>query len=449
MRENIPISKLIVNPKNYRFDPVSNQSQAIDLMIEEKGNEILVLAKHIYEKGLDKAKDLRVFEKNSESFILLDGNRRITAIKCLENPLIIKDEHLRSKFEIILKGVGFIPEKVNCFVYTNEKEAAEWIRLDHTGRNGGIGQDSWGAAEVDRFEEKFGGKKSAATQLFDFYKEKTKSKITAKEVKISTINRIISNPEARSYIGINIDKGIVSWTTDEKEVIARLTTLFDKIIKDDVAVGEVYKASQSIQFVKDLFGSRPQEKKKGEIKLTKKVENEIPKCFVIMPLAGLESVYLTIQNAWKNVFGKNAKVNHQKDDKRKGGKDLMENKIFKNISKSSAVVGVLSMGEKEKVLFNSISEEDRDDVFKKCFPFNVNVILEAGYALKCLDNKSILKDCFFIADNSDKYNIHKFLIDHCFDLGHRDIIPYSESDLKKLEQELTEYFKTFKEENKL
>ena len=40
MRKIININELIVNPDNYRFDPVETQNQAIDLMLDEKGSEI-------------------------------------------------------------------------------------------------------------------------------------------------------------------------------------------------------------------------------------------------------------------------------------------------------------------------------------------------------------------------------------------------------------------------
>lgn len=80
MKKIIHYSKLVVNPENYRFDPVENQEEAIDLILEEKGSEILNLAKHILENGLDEAKDLRVLETNPEVYRVLDGNRRVTAL---------------------------------------------------------------------------------------------------------------------------------------------------------------------------------------------------------------------------------------------------------------------------------------------------------------------------------------------------------------------------------
>src|SRR3989344_2436517 len=156
MKKDIDIEKLIVNHENYRFDPVDKPGEAVDLMLEEKGEEIFNLAKHIFENGLDSAKDTRVFEIKKDLFIVLDGNRRVTAIKCMHDPALVKDGVLRNRFLTLIKGQGHIPDKVNCHVYANEKDAAEWIKLDHTGKNNGVGQDPWEPAGKDRFDYKFG-----------------------------------------------------------------------------------------------------------------------------------------------------------------------------------------------------------------------------------------------------------------------------------------------------
>jgi len=257
MRKEIEIEKLIVNHENYRFDSVDNQSEAIDLMLEVKGEEILVLARHILEYGLDRAKDLRVLEIKKNLFLVLDGNRRITAIKCLNDPSLVKDQILRNKFLKIIKEYKNIPNKVSCFIYANEKEASEWIKLDHTGKNSGVGQDDWDPAGKERFDYKFNGKISPAMQIINLLQDETKEHINTKTLKISTINRILSNPESRSYLGIGIKNSQIVLVAKKKDVIDRLNILFDKIIVDDIAVKEVYHTDDSIKFMQNLFNTKP------------------------------------------------------------------------------------------------------------------------------------------------------------------------------------------------
>ena len=259
MKKRIHYSKLIVNPENYRFDPVENQEEAIDLMLEEKGSEIVNLAKHILEHGLDEAKDFRVLEVDSEEYLVLDGNRRTVAIKCLHDQAWIKDEKTKKAFQNLLKIKKNAPTNIQSFVYDEEESAAEWIKLDHTGKNEGVGQDSWGSAEKDRFAFKFEGKISVAMQAVSVVEKALDKKIDTKKLKVSTINRIMSNPESRSYLGVDVSRGKLIFTADKKESYGRLDKLFEKVIKDNVTVGRVYHTPQTIDFMKELFGDKPKD----------------------------------------------------------------------------------------------------------------------------------------------------------------------------------------------
>lgn len=266
MKQIINYKNLIVNPENYRFDPVSNQEEAINLMIKEKGKDILNLAKHIVDNGLDNAKDFRVLKKRESNYIVLDGNRRVTAIKCLHNPSLIRDEKLKNSFILLIKGKKIV-EEVSCFVYKNEIDAAQWIKLDHTGKNDGAGQDSWGAPEKDRFSYKFEGKISPAMQMVDILEKDSGVKIDTSKLKVSTINRILSNPESRSILGIDVKKGTIEFVDKKSDVIKNTSKLFDKVIKEDVKVDEVYSKEKSIAFMNDLFSEK---NKKSETELIDK-----------------------------------------------------------------------------------------------------------------------------------------------------------------------------------
>lgn len=287
MRKIIEIEKLIVNPKNYRFDPVETQAEAIDLMLDEKGEELVNLAKHILENGLDEAKNFRVIEVKKELYKVLEGNRRITAIKCLNNPSLIKGDSLRNKFSKIMedakKNEKTFPTQVHCFVYDTEEEASKWIKLDHTGKNDGAGLDPWGMAEKNRFDYDFGGKLNPAMQAVDLYEKETKSKIDdPNELKLSTINRILSNPEARSYLGLGMVNEEIYPVTPTKEVVTRLDKLFNKMIIDDVQVSELYNADLIVKFMKKLFGEKPK-LSKGKVILTQKKGKEKNKLKKVFP----------------------------------------------------------------------------------------------------------------------------------------------------------------------
>ncbi|NQT67445.1 MAG: hypothetical protein HQ569_07720 [Actinobacteria bacterium] len=256
MKDFIDINKLIVNPENYRFDPVENEEKAIDIMIKRKGVEILNLGKHIAEYGLDEAKSIRVLEVNKK-FLVLDGNRRITALKCLHSPNIIKDSKIRKCFqELSRKYKNSLLKKVNCYVYPNEYSSSMWIKLEHTGKNNGIGQDQWGAPEKERFDQKFGGKVTLAMQAIDFLRDNN-TEINSDKLKISTINRLFSDPNVRDYIGIDQSEGNLRLKASEKEVVDRLKTVFKKVEDENIKVKKVYDKEDRKIFIEELFEDKP------------------------------------------------------------------------------------------------------------------------------------------------------------------------------------------------
>ena len=163
--------------------------------------------------------------------------------------------------------------------------AAKWIKLDHTGKNKGVGLDPWGTAEQERFSYKFEKKISPTMKVINLFEHETKSKIDTEKVKVSTIGRILSNPESRSYIGLDFVNGEVILTSPKKEVIERLDKLFNKIIIDNVPVQEVYDTGKKVKFMKNLLGEQPKISKeptivspKGVVKKgKKKSKKSLPK----------------------------------------------------------------------------------------------------------------------------------------------------------------------------
>ena len=252
MKRLIKIGKLIVNPENYRFDPVLNQHEAIELMLDLKGEEILNLAAHILENGLDQARDSRVLKKGKK-YLVLDGNRRVTAIKCLHAPNLVSNIRLRQAFQNLSKGYkGTIPNRVNCYVYANEEAASEWIKLDHTGKNRGVGQDPWDAPEKERFDERFGGKTSLGMQTLSLLKNQNLAPDSS-SIKLSTINRLLDDPIVRDYLGIQQTQGVLEIVADKKKVLTRLHTIFTQVAVNDLKVKEVYTDKDRKKFVVKLF----------------------------------------------------------------------------------------------------------------------------------------------------------------------------------------------------
>jgi len=171
------------------------------------------------------------------------------------------------------------------------------------------------------------------------------------------------------------------------------------------------------------------------------------KCFVIMPLAGLNHIYAIVVKAWKEAFGEDAEIFHQEDDPNKGAGELMDDKIQANIRDSAITISILSLGEKEQPLHKLIDAMD-PALLDRAFPLNPNVLIELGYALRCRqEGTTQCKDVLMVTEKPQPFNFLKGV----FDIGHRNFIPYEvgEAGEVALKNELTTTLKRLKEKYSL
>ena len=93
--KTIKLTSLFVNTENYRFEPLSSQKEAIDKMVEDKGDKLYSLVDDIVTNGLSPV-DLIIVTPNEDNnkYIVLEGNRRITSLKLLNNPTLIDDKYI-------------------------------------------------------------------------------------------------------------------------------------------------------------------------------------------------------------------------------------------------------------------------------------------------------------------------------------------------------------------
>ena len=62
-------------------------------MIEDQKEKLVNIANHIVYNGLNPLKKILVTPHSNMRYIVLEGNRRITAIKLLENPNLIHSKY--------------------------------------------------------------------------------------------------------------------------------------------------------------------------------------------------------------------------------------------------------------------------------------------------------------------------------------------------------------------
>lgn len=85
-RKQVNINNILLDVENPRFEKVNTQEEALKIMISGYEDKIFNLAKHIAENGMNPTESPTVIMYENNKYIALDGNRRLTALKILNNP---------------------------------------------------------------------------------------------------------------------------------------------------------------------------------------------------------------------------------------------------------------------------------------------------------------------------------------------------------------------------
>jgi hypothetical protein len=271
----IKLDNLLINTENFRYETTNDQKEAINRMLEEQRAKLVNLAQHILKHGLNPNDKIQVSPSShtKSKYIVLEGNRRVLTLKLLENPDLIDDPSfstIKKRFQTLRAAdADKLIDELECIVYDSPEEAYEWIKLKHTGQRDGIGTVAWNAQQVDRFEERVEGESSIALQSMNFLKNSSsipsdiKSKLP--NLRITNLDRLISDPDVRSFLGIEIDNGILRSEIDEEETGKGLTQIVNDLMDPTFNVRRIYTKDDRRAYLKNFpKESQPDLSKKSD-----------------------------------------------------------------------------------------------------------------------------------------------------------------------------------------
>jgi hypothetical protein len=245
---SITPSNLLVDAENPRLlQPNEGQREAMRALAKVMPRKILSLAKDIVANGLNPA-DLPIVMPANDSenrYVVLEGNRRLVALKALENPdsfVGALDGGSLSSMRTLAREYQETPiDLVQCLVVKDRPDAEHWIKLRHTGENEGAGIVPWGGDETNRFRAR-GGRKDLSTQALDYLERhnvltpEDRSKVPA-----TSLKRLLGTPEVRDKLGLDLQDGELIVRADDKKVTKAL-----KYVTNDLAAENGTK-------VKDIY----------------------------------------------------------------------------------------------------------------------------------------------------------------------------------------------------
>lgn len=142
----VPVADLLLDTQNPRIRHGQDQADCLARLLRDREN-FLNLLRDVASRGLGPEHVL--VSKNSDGkWVVRDGNRRVAALKLLNQPAICPagPEH-HSAGQIIARVAaglnGQLPERIDCLACDDEATILDYLERKHTGANLGVGQKEW------------------------------------------------------------------------------------------------------------------------------------------------------------------------------------------------------------------------------------------------------------------------------------------------------------------
>lgn len=240
----VPLESIDLHVANPRFDAVTDQRAALHAVCSDQGVKLVELAEDIVHSGISPI-DIVMVLKGAEQgrYTVVEGNRRITALKLLAQPTRIEEapfaEPLKKKMKRLAAAFDSSGHaQLRCVLAATHEDARHWIQLRHTGENKGAGVVSWDGASTARFRGN-----SPGYSALEFVRSQLGSSCDAEVLDrfpVTNLERLLGDPAVRKSMGLELKSGKLSSTIDPQTAAENLYVVMKDLQQPDVTVGHVY-----------------------------------------------------------------------------------------------------------------------------------------------------------------------------------------------------------------
>ncbi|MBA5636164.1 hypothetical protein H3H37_03780 [Duganella sp. LX20W] len=205
--KEVRVTNIYMDRENPRHEPMDGDPEMIAYLLQHEG--VRALAKDIATKGSLSPLDMMALvphPKIKGSFIPAEGNRRVCALKLLEDPERAPTETDKKYFRSLRDMMPKPIKLVEARVFKSKADARPWISIRHEGEQGGVGTKKWNAEQKARFNmegSERANPNAQAAQLLEYAVEG--GLITDDEkanIAVTTLTRYLTNPVFRDTVGL-------------------------------------------------------------------------------------------------------------------------------------------------------------------------------------------------------------------------------------------------------
>lgn len=268
----LKLSNLYLDLRNPRYEEQRSQNEALNTIANDQKEKLLVLLRDIIQNGLNPS-DIPIVmpDKNRvNGYIVLEGNRRIAAMKLFKKPSILTNASLRQKYsKLNEKHKDVVVKNIECLIVDSRDEANLWIERKHEGEMNGAGTVRWDNVQKGRFMANKTGKDTKVVQLIDFMRAATEGDVEfavqLQKVSATNLERFISTPDVRTSLGLEYSHGEYSSRYEWGEVLKGLMSIVRRFAQDDFNVNIIYHQKDRLKYLSEIpVEELPDKAKKAE-----------------------------------------------------------------------------------------------------------------------------------------------------------------------------------------
>lgn len=264
----LPVEDLLLDKENPRIGQVGTQTEALSAIVDLDTRFFRTMMNSIREHGLDPGDSFYVIldEEDDASYVVVDGNRRLAALKVLSNTPVLQGTKLADSVTkpLVNAAQGFVLDSVDpvsCVLFPSRADANEWILRRHGRGMEGEGRIPWGTLETQRFQKDrtildviaFVERNSTFPEAeWQFIKQ-------AVEASPSILRRFIESKKGREWLGLTVEevegKRVPYFSRDPRLALDVLSKIFSDISRKAINTRSHNKASE----IGDYFDNLPSE----------------------------------------------------------------------------------------------------------------------------------------------------------------------------------------------
>jgi len=263
--QELNIDELELDLKNPRFDGLTSQRDALEKIVLSQGSKLVNLAEDIVANGMSPAHRMLVMKapgRGNKGFTVMDGNRRLTALRVLANPSVLDGmsgvgDITAQKLRKLAKDFDLnLIQPLDVFVCKNEAEARHWIEAIHTGENDGRGVVGWDGIATARYRGK-----NTSLKVLEFVKAAGKldaSELAALErFPITNLDRLLGTPEIREKLGLTFEDGDILSDLPQAELLRPLKKVVSDLASKKITVAKLKSKDERLAYIDSLGSALP------------------------------------------------------------------------------------------------------------------------------------------------------------------------------------------------